>query len=39
MYWWAGLAALTMLVVAVVIAHRRAKKTEWDIIEETPEDV
>jgi len=38
-YWWAGLAALVMLVIAVVMAHNRAKKTEWDIIEETPEDV
>ena len=37
--WWLGVGALTFIAGGAVFASRRAKKSEWDIIEEKPEDV
>jgi hypothetical protein len=37
--WWYALAALMVLVVGIIFASKRAKQSEWEIVEETSEDV
>jgi hypothetical protein len=38
-YWFFALAAVILLAIAAIAGSRHFKKTEWDIIEESPEDV
>ncbi len=38
-YWFFALAAVLLLAVAAIAGSRHFKKSEWDIIEESPEDV
>ncbi len=38
-YWWLALGALVVLATGAIVASKHFKKTEWDIVEETPEDV
>ncbi len=38
-YWFFALAAVILLAVAAIAGAQHFKKSEWDIIEESPEDV
>jgi lamin tail-like protein len=38
-YWWLALGALAVVAGGAMAASKHFKKTEWDIVEETPEDV
>ncbi len=38
-YWFFALAAVVLFTIAVIASARHVKKNEWDIVEESPEDV
>jgi hypothetical protein len=38
-YWFFALAAVILLAIATIAGSRHFKKSEWEIIEESPEDV
>jgi hypothetical protein len=38
-YWWLAATALAAVVAGATVASKHLKKSEWDIVEEKPEDV